>query len=35
VLRKDEAKPSLARERVLANAPESARDLLIVPKIVE
>ena len=35
VLRKDEARPSLARERVLANAPESARELFIMPKIVE
>jgi aspartyl-tRNA(Asn)/glutamyl-tRNA(Gln) amidotransferase subunit C len=35
VLRKDEVRPSLPTERVLKNAPESARDLLIVPKIVE
>jgi aspartyl-tRNA(Asn)/glutamyl-tRNA(Gln) amidotransferase subunit C len=35
VLRKDEARPSIERERVLANAPETARDLFIMPKIVE
>ena len=35
VLRKDEARPSIDRERILANAPETARDLFIVPKIVE
>lgn len=35
VLRKDEARPSIDRERVLANAPEAARDLFIMPKIVE
>ena len=35
VLRKDEPRPSIARERILKNAPETARDLFIVPKIVE
>lgn len=35
VLRKDEVRPSTATERILKNAPESARDLFIVPKIVE
>ena len=35
VLRKDEVRPSIERERILANAPETARDLFIVPKIVE
>jgi aspartyl-tRNA(Asn)/glutamyl-tRNA(Gln) amidotransferase subunit C len=35
VLRKDEPRPSIERARVLANAPETARDLFIVPKIVE
>jgi len=35
VLRKDEVRPSIATERILKNAPESARDLFIVPKIVE
>jgi len=35
VLRKDEARPSIDRARVLANAPETARDLFIMPKIVE
>ncbi|MEI6083442.1 MAG: Asp-tRNA(Asn)/Glu-tRNA(Gln) amidotransferase subunit GatC [Verrucomicrobiota bacterium] len=35
VLRQDEVRPSLPTERVLTNAPESARDLFIVPKIVE
>ena len=35
VLRKDEVRPSVERERILANAPETARDLFIVPKIVE
>ena len=35
VLRKDELRPSIEREKVLKNAPEQARDLFIVPKIVE
>jgi aspartyl-tRNA(Asn)/glutamyl-tRNA(Gln) amidotransferase subunit C len=35
VLRKDVVQPSIERERILANAPETARDLFIVPKIVE
>jgi aspartyl-tRNA(Asn)/glutamyl-tRNA(Gln) amidotransferase subunit C len=35
VLRKDEVRPSIDRDRVLKNAPEQARDLFIVPKIVE
>src|SRR5271154_5790231 len=35
VLRKDEVQPSIDRDKVLKNAPEQARDLFIVPKIVE
>ena len=35
VLRKDEVRPSIETERILKNAPETARDLFIVPKIVE
>ena len=35
VLRADEVRPSIETDRVLANAPEHARDLFIVPKIVE
>jgi aspartyl-tRNA(Asn)/glutamyl-tRNA(Gln) amidotransferase subunit C len=35
VFRKDEARPSIETEKVLKNAPDSARDLFIVPKIVE
>ena len=35
VLRKDEVRPSTAAERILKNAPETARELFIVPKIVE
>jgi aspartyl-tRNA(Asn)/glutamyl-tRNA(Gln) amidotransferase subunit C len=35
VLRKDEVRPSIDPAKVLANAPEEARDLFIVPKIVE
>src|SRR5271169_4091008 len=35
VLRKDEVRPSIDRDTVLKNAPEQARDLFIVPKIVE
>jgi len=35
VLRKDEVRPSIDPAKVLKNAPEQARDLFIVPKIVE
>lgn len=35
VFRKDEVQPSIDREKVLKNAPDQARDLFIVPKIVE
>ena len=35
VLRKDEVRPSIEIGRILKNAPDSARDLFIVPKIVE
>ena len=35
VLRKDEVQPSIDRDKVLKNAPEQARDLFIVPKIIE
>jgi aspartyl-tRNA(Asn)/glutamyl-tRNA(Gln) amidotransferase subunit C len=35
VLRQDEPRPCIERERILKNAPETARDLFIVPKIVE
>jgi aspartyl-tRNA(Asn)/glutamyl-tRNA(Gln) amidotransferase subunit C len=35
VLRKDEPRPSIEIEKVLKNAPEQARDLFIVPKIIE
>jgi len=35
VLRKDEVRPSIDRDKVLNNAPEQARGLFIVPKIVE
>ena len=35
VLRKDVARPSIDREKILRNAPERARDLFIMPKIVE
>lgn len=35
VFRKDEVRPSIEIEKVLKNAPEQARDLFIVPKIVE
>jgi aspartyl-tRNA(Asn)/glutamyl-tRNA(Gln) amidotransferase subunit C len=35
VLRKDEVRPSIDRATILKNAPEQARDLFIVPKIVE
>jgi aspartyl-tRNA(Asn)/glutamyl-tRNA(Gln) amidotransferase subunit C len=35
VFRKDEVRPSIDPAKILANAPEQARDLFIVPKIVE
>jgi aspartyl-tRNA(Asn)/glutamyl-tRNA(Gln) amidotransferase subunit C len=35
VLRQDEVRPSIDPAKVLKNAPEQARDLFIVPKIVE
>jgi aspartyl-tRNA(Asn)/glutamyl-tRNA(Gln) amidotransferase subunit C len=35
VFRADEPRPSIDREQVLRNAPETARDLFIVPRIVE
>ena len=35
VLRKDEVQPSIDPAKVLKNAPEQARGLFIVPKIVE
>jgi len=35
VFRKDEARDSIDPAKVFANAPEQARDLFIVPKIVE
>ena len=35
VFRKDEVRPSIETARILRNAPEHARDLFIVPKIVE
>ena len=35
VLRKDEARPSVEQAKILRNAPEQARELFIVPKIVE
>lgn len=35
VLRKDSVRPSIPTERVLKNAPEQSRDLVIVPKIIE
>ena len=35
VFRKDEVQPSIDREKILKNAPDQARDLFIVPKIVE
>lgn len=34
-LRKDEIRPSLRREVVLANAPQSAAGCIVVPKTVE
>ena len=35
VFRKDEVQPSIDPAKILANAPEQARGLFIVPKIVE
>ena len=35
VLRKDEVQPSIESANVLRNAPQQARSLFIVPKIVE
>lgn len=35
VMRQDETRPSIDIERVMQNAPEHARDLFIVPKIIE
>lgn len=35
VFRKDETRPSIETETILKNAPEQARDLFIVPKIIE
>lgn len=35
VLRKDEVQPSIDPAKILPNAPEQARGLFIVPKIVE
>ncbi len=35
VWRKDESRPGAKTERVMKNAPEHARDLFIVPRIVE
>lgn len=35
VWRKDEVQPSIEIEKILKNAPEHARDLFIVPKILE
>ncbi|MGD0016907.1 MAG: Asp-tRNA(Asn)/Glu-tRNA(Gln) amidotransferase subunit GatC [Verrucomicrobiia bacterium] len=35
VLRKDEVQPSIASADVMRNAPQQARGLFIVPKIVE
>jgi aspartyl-tRNA(Asn)/glutamyl-tRNA(Gln) amidotransferase subunit C len=35
VFREDVVRPGLARDQVLANAPEQAADLIRVPKIVE
>ena len=35
VLRKDEIQPSIDPAKILSNAPEQARGLFIVPKIVE
>lgn len=35
VFRKDEVRPSIDPAKIMNNAPEHARDLFIVPKIVE
>jgi aspartyl-tRNA(Asn)/glutamyl-tRNA(Gln) amidotransferase subunit C len=35
VFRKDEARPFLTQEQVLANAPRSANGLIVVPKVIE
>ena len=35
VFRQDKVEPSIDRDKVLKNAPEQARDLFIVPKILE
>ena len=35
ILRKDEVEPSIDPAKILQNAPEQARGLFIVPKIVE
>ena len=35
ILRKDEVQPSIDPAKILQNAPEQARGLFIVPKIVE
>ncbi|HUJ11503.1 MAG TPA: Asp-tRNA(Asn)/Glu-tRNA(Gln) amidotransferase subunit GatC [Verrucomicrobiae bacterium] len=35
IFRKDEVRPSIDQTKILANAPEEARGLFIVPKIVE
>lgn len=35
VLRKDEIKPSMAKEELLANAPEQKKGYFFVPQIVE
>ena len=35
VMREDEVRPSLPREEILANAPESRDGFFIVPRIVE
>lgn len=35
VVREDEARPGFSSEQALANAPQSARHLFIVPKVIE
>lgn len=35
VFREDDARPGLPRERVLANAPHSANNLVVVTKVIE